>query len=89
MIKKRMTNTQERISPHTVCRLCRYNLTDVCGVCQDDPQLPWFEERQNLSLEELPRFPVAEFNNGISLKARQILLAVYLEKITERLQGLR
>jgi hypothetical protein len=79
---------ETRIAPHTVCKLCRYNLSDVCEGCQVDPQLPWFEERRNLTLEELPRFPVSEFNNGISVKARQILIAVYMEKITERLQGL-
>lgn len=77
------------LSPHLACKLCRNNLSDVCGTCLQDSQFPWFEARRNLTLDDLPRFPLQDFNNGMPVKMRQIVIGIYMDIIVRTLQEMR
>lgn len=68
------------------CKLCSYYVSDVCGECQEDGKFPWFEARRDLQVEDLPRFPLKEFNNGMPPKMRQIVLGVYMDLVVRKLQ---
>jgi hypothetical protein len=80
-------NQEILISPYSACKLCRYNLSDVCQQCLQDDQFPWFEPRKNLQLPELPLITSSEFNDS-PFKMRQIVVGIYMEIIVRTLQGL-
>lgn len=84
---KKIMDKEIKIPDQTACRLCRYNLTDVCEACWADGQFPWFKSRENLMLEDLPPFPMMEFNNGMPVKMRQIVVGLYMEVLVRALQG--
>jgi hypothetical protein len=84
-MKKRMTE-EIKLQPSTGCKLCQYQMTDVCIPCQEDSQFNWFTQRQNLTLVDLPPFPAADFQNGMPLKMRQIVVGIYMEIIIRTLQ---
>lgn len=92
-MKKRMN--QETLEPvlrlpqYSTCRVCRSFLSDRCGPCQSDPNLTYFEARNGITLDDLPAFPTAAFNDGMPVRMRQAVVGLYMEKLTERLQGLR
>lgn len=75
-----------RIPNTPACRLCTYQSSDFCEECLDDG-LKHFSAKPGLTLADLPRFPTREFTNGLSVSVRQVLVAVYLEKIVEFLNG--
>lgn len=75
-----------RLSNQTVCKLCRYRLSEACETCLNDEQYSWFEARRNLTLGDLPPFTSQEFNNGMPVKARQIIMGVYMETVIRTLK---
>ncbi len=79
----------KKLSPFSSCEICRYFLSDMCETCLDDINKTSFTPRRNLLLEDMPPFPRIDFENGMPVKMRQAVVAVYMEKMMERLQGIR
>jgi hypothetical protein len=74
---------------YSTCGLCRSYLSDRCDPCLKDNNKTFFQPRVNLALEDLPPFPRVDFEDGMPVKMRQVVIALYMEKIMERLQGVR
>lgn len=81
-------NKQETISlpKYSTCRVCIFYLSDRCEPCINNGKESFFKPRANLLLEDLPLFPREEFEDGMPVKMRQIVIALYMEKIMEKLQ---
>jgi hypothetical protein len=47
----------------------------------------WFQLKENVDLLTLPRFPLHEFLEEMCPNVRQIVVAIYLAKIADFLQG--
>jgi hypothetical protein len=74
--------------PFTTCRLCRNHLTDVClETCARARDYRGFELKKDVTLLTMPRFPLKEFTEEMHPRARQVIVAVYLAKIVDFLQG--
>ena len=86
--KNDMNQTENKIllSQHLACRLCRYDLSDKCPPCIAGGQYESFEPKGRLSLEDLPRFPLSDFNNGMPVKMRQVVIGIYMDSIVRLLQ---
>lgn len=79
----------KKISPFSSCEICRYFLSDMCETCLLDNNKTEFTPRRNLMLEDMPPFPRVDFEDGMPVKMRQAVVAIYIEKMMERLQGIR
>jgi hypothetical protein len=76
--------------PYSTCRLCRNSMNQACmEECAPKKDYSWFEPKAGIKIEDLPRFPLEEFNNGMSSTVRQKIVAVYIAKIVDYLQGVR
>jgi hypothetical protein len=80
---------ETRLPVFSTCSLCRSYLSDRCDACLKDNHKTSFQPRVNLALEDLPPFPRMDFEDGMPVKMRQVVVALYMEKIMERLQGVR
>lgn len=81
----RMQENIIKIPTSPVCRICNTNFTDWCNDCLDH-NLDRFDIKPGLTLADLPPFPTKEFTNGMPVSMRQLLVAIYLEKIVELLR---
>lgn len=76
------------LPPFTTCRVCRNRLSDLClEECAPARDYRWFELQAGVGFLDLPRFPLHEFLNDMHPHVRQVVVAVYLAKITDFLQG--
>jgi hypothetical protein len=75
--------------PFITCRLCRNRLTDVClEACARARDYRAFELKKGVTLLTMPRFPLKEFTEEMHPRARQVIVAIYLAKIVDFLQGI-
>jgi hypothetical protein len=74
---------------YPTCRVCRFYLSDYCEPCLMENNQTRFEMRRDLTLDDMPPFPTVAFNDGMPVRMRQAVVGAYIEKIMERLQGLR
>lgn len=88
---KHMTEQKETIMlpQYSTCRVCRYFISDICGECMEEENKTYFEARRGITLDDLPAFPTTAFNDGMPVRMRQAVVGLYMEKLTERLQGLK
>lgn len=76
----------EFITNQASCKLCRYSLSDVCGECKEE-KFRNFQPRENFDLWSLPDFPLDDFNNGMPVRARQVITGMYITAIVKALKG--
>ncbi len=55
--------------------------------CAPQRNTSWFELKAQMELQEMPPFPLTEWQNCMTPKERQTCAGVYLAKIVDRLQG--
>lgn len=83
--------TQEEVivfPPFVTCRLCVNQLSDWCMEdCAPARDYRHFEMRKDVDLLAMPRFPLHEFLEDMAPKVRQIVVAIYIAKISDYLQG--
>ncbi len=92
MIKKSMNQeikTDLVLPTYPTCRICRFYLTEYCEPCMTEVNTTRFQMRGGLYLEDMPPFPTVAFNDGMPVRMRQAVVGAYIEKIMERLQGVR
>ena len=74
--------------PDVTCQLYKYRLTGICMEdCASARDYRHFKLKQELTLEDYPRFPLREFLEEMSPKVRQIIAAIYLAVAMDHLQG--
>jgi hypothetical protein len=79
-----------KLPPYSTCRLCRNSMNQACmEICAPKKDYSWFDLKPGINLEDLPRFPLKEFNEEMSSSVRQKVVAVYIAKIVDNLQGVR
>jgi hypothetical protein len=62
-------------------------MNDIClEECAPAKDYSHFELKK-INLEDMPAFPLEDFTNGMSPRVRGIVLAVYITKIVDALQG--
>lgn len=83
--ESKMNESGIKFPTSSVCKICETYLTDWCEDCLEN-DLYRFSPKKNLTFADLPPFPTGEFTNGLSVSMRQILVALYLEKIVEQLR---
>lgn len=88
-MNQEIQQTEILLPQYTTCRVCRYFVSEVCGPCQSDPNATYFQARRGITLDDLPAFPTTAFNDGMPVRMRQAVVGLYMEKLTERLQGVR
>jgi len=74
--------------PYSTCQLCRNHLADVCfEECAPARDYRRFQLKEKIDLLTMPRFPLQDFLEEMSPNVRQIVVAIYIAKITDFLQG--
>lgn len=68
--------------------ICRNSMTDLClESCALERKGRWFELRKDLSIADMPRFPIDEFVNDMTADERKIILGSYTAKLVDQAQG--
>jgi hypothetical protein len=65
-------------------------MNEVCiESCNPARDTSGFEMKKGMDLPDLPRFPLDEFLNSMTAEERKTIMAVYMAKTTDYLQGVR
>lgn len=74
--------------PFSTCCVCVNRLSDLCMEdCAPARDYRHFRLKAGIGLAVMPRFPLHEFVTDMPSKVRQVVVAIYLAKITDYLQG--
>ena len=64
-------------------------MVDVCvEECAPAGDYRHFELKEGVNLPDMPRFPTEEFLKQMPPKVRQVVVAIYLAKMVDHLQGI-
>ena len=74
-----------QLPPVYCSAMCGNALNDLCIEKCDD--MSEFEMKKGMDLADLPRFPLDEFLKTMSAEERKIIMAVYMAKTADYLQG--
>lgn len=75
---------------YQICVYCRNPLNQGCvEECMPKDNLRWFDFKSGTNLEDLPPFPLAEYKTRMSGVVKGMVLALYISKILDYLQGRR
>jgi len=78
------------LPPFSTCQLCRNSMSEGCVEgCAPAKDYRFFELKKGVNLPEMPRFPLKEFQEEMSPRVRQIVVAIYVSKIVDALQGVQ
>jgi len=78
---------KELLPPYSTCKMCRNSMGEMCiERCVPAKDYSWFELKE-INFQDLPPFPIEEFSNGMPAKVRGLVVAAYLKKIVDFLQG--
>jgi hypothetical protein len=78
------------LPPFSTCQLCRNNMSEGCvEECAPAKDYRFFELKKGVNLPEMPRFPLKEFQEEMSPRVRQVVVAIYVSKIVDALQGVQ
>ena len=86
-MKERNNNQSEiiRLPPAWCGAICRNAMNEVCiEQCAPNRDCSGFEEKPNLKLTDMPRFPKTD---GMSREEKFTSVTVYLSKVVDHLQG--
>ena len=84
-----MNETEQKVflPPFVTCRVCRNSMNEKCfEECAPARDYSWFEVRKCTRLEDLPRFPLKQWDE-MPAKVRSKVIAVYIAKIFDHLVG--
>ena len=78
---------QWNLPPAWCSRICRNAMNEVCVEhCAIKRDCSFFEEKQNLKLSDMPRFPIQESAN-MTKEEKFTSVTIYLAKVVDHLQG--
>lgn len=70
------------------CIMCRNRLNQGCiEQCIMADNYKWFTPQKDINLSLMPAFPLEEFILKMPNEVRKIVLALYITKIVDHLQG--
>ena len=76
-----------RLPPVWCGAICRNAMNEICvESCAIKRDCSYFEEKPNLKLSDMPRFPLKE-SSGMTKEERFIAVTIYLSKMVDHLQG--
>jgi len=68
--------------------ICRNAMTDLClENCALERKGRWFQLKNDLSIQDMPRFPINEFVDDMTPDERKIILGSYTAKLVDQAQG--
>ena len=86
-MERKLEFTPINLPPFDSCRMCRNSMSQGCiEVCAIRRDYSYFDLKRNMTLEDMPRFPLDEWDDMPS-KVRGKVVAAYLAKIIDHLKG--
>lgn len=79
-MNQEIIETSIRLPQYSTCRVCRYFISEVCGPCQSDPNLTYFEARRGITFFDLPALPPADDIERMPAMMVRKVFGLYLEK---------
>lgn len=86
-IMKKMERKQASLPPSWCSSICRNSMQDVCvEECAIKRDCSWFEPKEGLNLEDMPRFPFKE-TSEMTREEKFVSVTIYLSKVVDHLKG--
>ena len=69
-------------------QICTNSMNEVCvTICAPKRNASWFEIKDGINLEDLPRFPQQSWQHEMTSAERQAIAGLYLRAIVDHLKG--
>lgn len=88
-IMKKMERKQVSLPPTWCSSICTNSMQDVCvEECAVKKDCSWFEPKEGLNLDDMPRFPYQE-TKEMTKEEKFVSVTIYLSKVVDHLKGVR